>query len=161
MARVLRERRDKVGRIWFARVNPADRFRIVEAGERNGERQEIAGDGTGGTFAAGGAGNPGGGGGGGAGGEILEFDDLAVAGHLADPGTTRYRYRIDRRGGGDGAWHETAAAAVGLGTPPGAARESVAVTVELGTRRGESGWSSATRVLLVRGETTRIVGIER
>jgi hypothetical protein len=29
MVQVLRERRDKVGRHWFARVNPADRFRVV------------------------------------------------------------------------------------------------------------------------------------
>ena len=71
MARILRERRDKVGREWFARVNPLDRFRIMDGGPL-----------------AGGA-NPAGVN------ERLEFDDLAIAGGLVEAGTTRYRYRIE------------------------------------------------------------------
>ncbi len=35
MARILRERRDKIGRAWFEHVNPADRFYVTKGGQGN------------------------------------------------------------------------------------------------------------------------------
>jgi len=128
MAQVLRERRDKVGRHWFARVNPADRFRIGLDGERD---------------------------------EVLEFDDLAVVGKLAETGSTRYRYRL-RQGQEAARWQELAAPAIPLGPPPAVPGGSpVPVTVEIQSRRGSGGWSSTTRVELLRDASTRIMGISR
>lgn len=66
LTRLLIERRDMIGRYWFARVNPLDRFRV----DRHG----------------------------------LAFEDLVIAGRLADAAGTSYRYRaIDADGKATGA----------------------------------------------------------
>jgi hypothetical protein len=155
MAQVLRERRDKVGREWFAKVNPLDRFRISKEGE-------TLGGGASGAVMQ----------------EMLSFDDLAVASRLADAGTTRYRYRIepplDDADESD-KWQETTVAAVPLGLHPSAAEsaaESSAgaatshalrlheVTIE--TRRGEEGFGPPVRIQLERDSgSTRILAIRR
>ena len=158
MARVLRERRDQVGREWFAKVNPLDRFRL----SKEGETLDGGASGTSGALTQ----------------EMLRFDDLAVTGRLADAGTTRYRYRIepplDDADASD-EWQETTVTAVPLGRHPSAvesAAESSAgaatahapvrheVTIE--TRRGEQGFGPGVRIQLERdGGSTRIVAIRR
>ena len=147
MARLLRERRDKVGREWFAKVNPLDRFRILEEGGK------VAGGASGAQSTQ----------------ELLAFDDLAVLGKLADAGTTRYRYRIEPplADAGQSAWQETARPAVplvlgppsteGAATPPEPNQHEV--TIE--TSRGKS-FGPAVRIQIERGGgPTRIVGIRR
>ena len=68
---VLKTRRDKIGRYWFDRVNPLDRFSIDEA-----SGPPLAG--------RGGAEGP----------PVLTFDDLAVTGDLASAEARRYTYRM-------------------------------------------------------------------
>jgi hypothetical protein len=144
MVQVLRERRDKVGREWFAKVNPLDRFRISNEGETVGG-------------GASGAGMH----------EMLRFDDLAVTGKLADAGTTRYRYRIEPPlddAGENDEWQETTTPAVSLGLNAGsaAAHEPGVHEVRIETRRGEEGFGPAVRIQLEHdGGPTRIVAIRR
>ena len=71
---VLKERRDKVGRYWFERVNPLDRFQIDADPDA-----EIADRGSAyGTEAP----------------LQLQFDDLAIRGDLAPADSSSYAYRI-------------------------------------------------------------------
>jgi hypothetical protein len=67
---VLQERRDMIGRYWFARINPLDRFEVT-GGPAPVAAREPAG-----------AERP----------PALVFEDLAVAGGLADAEGRRYRY---------------------------------------------------------------------
>jgi len=67
LERVLRERRDKIGRYWFDEINPLDRFAV---------RSEAVS-----TRGSSGAGT----------GLVLAFDDLAVQTGLAAAGDARYR----------------------------------------------------------------------
>jgi len=71
LVEVLKKRRDKIGRYWYDRVNPLDRFSVEAA-----PSPSIAG--SGGT----------------GGGSTLHFDDLAVTGALAPAGARRYSYRM-------------------------------------------------------------------
>jgi hypothetical protein len=109
--------------------------------------------------------------------EALVFDDLAVAGSLADARTTRYRYRIKpplNDPGEDGGWQETTMRAVPLGLfpaaespPPSRAQGSTVpvptqyeVTIE--TNRGDEDFGPAIRIQLERdGRHTRIIAIRR
>jgi hypothetical protein len=68
---VLRKRRDKIGRYWFDRVNPLDRFSVDAA-----SGPPLAG--------SGGPADP----------PTLTFDDLAVTGDLAPAEARRYTYRM-------------------------------------------------------------------
>lgn len=71
LLRVLRERRDAIGRYWFARINPLDRFRIHEAPVATRRTDTPASQA---AFA-------------------LRFDDLAVTGGLVDATDRRYTAR--------------------------------------------------------------------
>jgi len=66
---VLRKRRDKIGRYWFDKVNPLDRFSIVDASSPRSDRTASV------RYA-------------------LSFDDLAVTGGLYDSQTRTYRYQM-------------------------------------------------------------------
>lgn len=68
------ERRDEIGRYWFSRVNPLDRFRIEPAPETAPEAVPEAFD--------------------------VWFEDLAVVSGLEDPAGRRYAYEIVCPGGG-------------------------------------------------------------
>jgi hypothetical protein len=64
---VLRERRDKIGRYWFNRVNPLDRFGVQEGTAEAGRSSTT---------------------------DTLHFDDLAVAGGLETASARRYTYQM-------------------------------------------------------------------
>ncbi len=72
---VLSKRRDKIGRYWFSRINPLDRFAVEKA-----PSSPTAGDGSGGKQASD---VP-----------ILHFDDLAVTGGLETAESRRYTYQM-------------------------------------------------------------------
>ena len=76
---VLRARRDKIGRYWFDRINPLDRFSVESASLSVAERK-------GGT-AAGGDGAP-------ADRSVLRFDDLAVTSGLEPSEGRRYTVQL-------------------------------------------------------------------
>jgi hypothetical protein len=137
-------------------VNPLDRFRILEEGEK------IAGGTNGGIMMH----------------ETLVFDDLAVAGKLAEAQTTRYRYRIEPPLDGAGEndeWQETTKSGVPLGlyapaaeskadstAGSAAAREPRVHQVTIETSRDKEGFGPAVRIQLERdGGPTLIVAIRR
>jgi hypothetical protein len=68
---VLRERRDKIGRYWFARVNPLDRFSVASPSTASRTSDP-------------GASQP----------AVLRFDDLAVTTGLDSAGARRYRVQV-------------------------------------------------------------------
>jgi hypothetical protein len=76
---VLQQRRDKIGRYWFDKINPLDRF-VVEAAPKNEGTQSDPDD----LFA-------------------LHFDDLAVTGGLEPASARRYRYQLHLDGAAVGA----------------------------------------------------------
>jgi hypothetical protein len=75
---ILTARRDKIGRYWFDRINPLDRFRLTAP-----PAEEVAS-----TASGGGVGSA----------WILRFDDLAVAGGLASADSSSYQYAIRHNG---------------------------------------------------------------
>ena len=70
---VLRKRRDKVGRYWFARINPLDRFTVEMPSESS-----VAQGSSGGAAAP----------------PMLHFDDLSVTSGLAPAEARRYTYQM-------------------------------------------------------------------
>jgi len=151
---ILKARRDKVGRYWFRRINPIDRFTIrpetpsppataTEAVDREG------------------------------GGPILEFDDLSVAYDLVSARSSAYEYEI--RHDGDilvEARTEESAIPLRVGTTPlpavldrAGAEEAHArvVQIEIRTQRQDGHVSRPTVVYVVvpsKG-SARVVGLER
>jgi hypothetical protein len=79
---VLKKRRDRTSRYWFAKVNPLDRFRV--AGERAAQRPLRAGTGGGSNAPAAPL--------------ELRFDDLMVEAGLAPAGEARYAYVLHHEG---------------------------------------------------------------
>lgn len=75
---VLKKRRDRVGRYWFARINPLDRFRIETV---EGREIAVRGSTSGGPPR-----------------RVLRFDDLAVTSNLASADSTSYVYSIYHSG---------------------------------------------------------------
>lgn len=75
LLQILRERRDKVGRYWFSRINPLDRFRLGEKALRSTLHSEQSGQAL-----------------------HITFDDLAVGSGLESAQRTTYRYRITHGG---------------------------------------------------------------
>lgn len=70
---VLRQRRDKIGRYWFDRINPLDRFSVTR-----GAPPAVAGRGDGSPSAL----------------FVLQFDDLSVVGGLETDKARNYTYRM-------------------------------------------------------------------
>lgn len=156
LLRVLKERRDKVGRYWFARVNPIDKFRV-----ERGASADMASRQSGRAVGA----EPG---------HVLYFEDLAVAGGLADAAISAYRYSI---------YHDkTLLQQEQMASEPvlplringealsrvldrrGADRSTERVVrVDIQTRRGDESYSPTTRVyvFLPADAPARIVGLER
>ena len=85
LLKILKERRDKTGRYWFARMAPLDRFRVeARSGERARRSVSDSGSGpadspTGNRFE-------------------LHFNDLATIGNLTTEDSTRYRFRLIHEG---------------------------------------------------------------
>jgi hypothetical protein len=128
MVRTLAERRDRVGRYWFERVNPLDEFEVVGMPSAAAKPD------------------------GGAGGPALSFADLAVRHGYVAP--RRYQVRIRVPHGGELAAFETDGTSVPLdeavraiGTPAKDAVEDRLIELELRSRT-EDGWSPATKVSL-------------
>jgi len=152
---VLKKRRDMVGRYWFSRMNPLDRFQVEGAAT-----PEIA--------SAQAANQP-------AARRLLVFDDLAVTGNLESSETTRYAYTI-RRDGQLLNEHAAAQPSIPLetseGTPlAGYLRErghttddERVIAVEIRTRRADDAPSKPVRVYVhypADGASPRVAGIER
>ncbi len=157
---VLRKRRDKVGRYWFDRINPLDRFSVEREGSPVAEGH---GGSSGGSSPA-----P-------ADRLVLHFDDLAVTGDLEPAGERRYTVQAHLDGEPLGAQRTVEASRVSLtvdGTPlrtvldeRGRNGEHQRV-VRLDLRTRQNGETSApTRVYLYLPdgdqEAGRVVGIER
>ncbi len=124
----LKARRDKIGRYWFGRVNPLDRFRVGTV-----EEAVIAASGSAPEAAET---------------HALRFDDLAVTGGLEPPGAARYEYALYHNGKRltEGATRETALPlTLPGGEAPGAYLDRVgaeapqerALRVRLRTRRAD------------------------
>ena len=153
---VLKKRRDRTGRYWFAKVNPLDRFRVAE--ERAAQRPLRAG--TGGESNAPAAPLE------------LRFDDLMVEAGLAPAGEARYAYVLHHEGAqlARGVADEPAVPLAAEGEAPtlrerlaGRSGEGRVVRVTLRTRRAEGEESRAVRawVHFPEGETPRIAGTWR
>ncbi len=152
---VLKKRRDKVGRYWFARINPLDRFRIMQY-----QTPEIASAGT--------ADQP----------EIrqsLVFDDLAVTGELESAEASNYVYSITHEGR---TWtrQTTGKPSIALRAPAGAPiapyldqngfedDDERVVRVQIRTQRGDDAPGKYIRVYVhypADGAPPRLAGIER
>lgn len=152
---VLAERRDMVGRYWFARINPLDRFRMVRPADA-----EVA--------SAAGATHP-------VTAPVLAFDDLAVTGQLALDGTSSYVYTIHHAGRDVVHRAVAEASSIELVTADGEpltryldqhganTPHDRVVHVAIQTRRDESSLSKPVRVYvhLPSNGDPRVVGIER
>jgi hypothetical protein len=147
---VLKARRDKVGRYWFDRINPLDRFRVADAYGAGAERS-----------------------GAGAGGLQLCFDDLAVTGNLEPAEARRYTYRmvVDDEPVGEQQTVERsrlpmAVAGTALGTwldqRNRTTEDERVVRIDLRTRQANE-VSSVTRVYVhvPNDDRARVVGLER
>jgi hypothetical protein len=157
MKRLLIIRRNAIGRHWFDRVNPLDRFRLLDESGQTApapSRSVTAGQ--------------------------LEFEDLAVTGQLSPATGSLYRYRIRQRqedGAArrsdwretDGCWGAISQAELRSGVrrlPLDGVRGDdgppLLVEVEIQTRRPDrDDWSRSTIVELARGRTIAITGIRR
>ncbi|MDX1532027.1 MAG: hypothetical protein R3362_10925, partial [Rhodothermales bacterium] len=168
LVQTLISRRDQIGRYWFGRINPLDRFVLVGPGERPvRERTRLVGAEPA-PVAASNGGETGGEAGGAPDGWALHFDDLAVWGGLEDAVASRYTYIVyhgdDRLAGP----HVVDEAAVPLPALPEAALRSTdpddrVLRVELRTLREGRSASKRTGVYVhVPAEgRPRLVGIER
>jgi hypothetical protein len=147
---VLKKRRDKVGRYWFDRINPLDRFSVTDSSMAVVER--------GGATPVG---------------SPLQFDDLAVTGDLAVAEARRYTYRFFLDGEALGPVRSVDSSRVPLGIDGRAlgtvldARDRTApddrvVRVDLRTVQGDE-TSSVTQVYVVvpMGAPARVVGVHR
>jgi hypothetical protein len=157
---ILRERRDKIGRYWFDRINPLDRFSIETeespsvadgssgaSGERSGEAVDRS---------------------------LLHFDDLAVTGGLETAEGRRYTvqmYLDDDPLGASRTVEDSQVALTVDGTPlrtvlddrGRTGRHQRVVRVDLRTRQ-DGDTSSPTRVYVhvpAEREAVRVVGLER
>ena len=153
---VLQRRRDKIGRHWFDKVNPLDRFSVTSPTEAPVAEKGSAG--SGGTVA---------------GPSVLQFEDLAVTGDLEPAAARRYTYRMHLNGNPIGASRtteetqlpltveDTALGAVLDERGRSAPKERV-VRIDLRTWQDETG-SDPTRVYVhVPSEgPPRVVGLER
>lgn len=152
---VLKQRRDKIGRYWFARINPLDRFRIEPS-----ETPEIAASGSSDSPAPT---------------RTLTFDDLAVTGGVESAADASYVYTI-RHDGAVGVDRQTTdAASIPLTTAAGTpierhfdqqgvnADEDRVVQITIRTRRGDSALSKPVHVYLhyPADGAPRVAGIER
>jgi hypothetical protein len=152
---VLKQRRDKVGRYWFARINPLDRFRIMEyqtpeiASAQSADRPQIR--------------------------QSLIFDDLAVKGDLESAEASRYVYSVAHEGR---TWtrQTTPKPSIALRAPSGGsvaqhlnqngfeADDERVIRIQIRTRRGDDALSKFVRVYVhypADGAPPRIAGIER
>jgi hypothetical protein len=147
---VLRKRRDKIGRYWFDKVNPLDRF-SVEAAPPVAEEGSSAAPGV----------------------PTLHFDDLSVTGDLEPAGARRYTYRMHLDGEALGAEHTTASSRLPL-TVDGTALASVldgrgrsgghdrVVRVDLRTvQDGDESPRTQVYVHVPSDGTPRVVGLQR
>jgi hypothetical protein len=147
---VLRKRRDKIGRYWFDRVNPLDRFSVDAA-----SGPPLAG--------SGGPADP----------PTLTFDDLAVTGGLAAAEARRYTYRMFVDDEALGPADTTAQPRVPLSVEGTSLRELLAtrgrtgphqrvVRVDLRTRHeGEESPRTQVYVYVPPGAPARVVGLQR
>jgi len=153
---VLQRRRDKIGRYWFDKVNPLDRFSVAMPSEAPVAEERSAGS-------AGVADGP----------SVLEFEDLAVTGDLESAAARRYTYRMHLDGDPIGTTRTTEETQLPLtveDTALGAvldergrsAPEERVVRIDLRTRQDETG-SDPTRVYVhvPSEEPPRVVGLER
>jgi hypothetical protein len=150
LVEVLKKRRDKIGRYWYDRVNPLDRFSVEAA-----PSPSIAG--SGGT----------------GGGSTLHFDDLAVTGALAPAGARRYSYRMMLDDAPLGPPDTTARSRVPLsvdGTPLRTVLDTRGrtdphdrvVRVDLRTHQdGEASSPTQVYVYVPEGNPARVVGLRR
>lgn len=147
---VLRKRRDEVGRYWFDRINPLDRFRVAK---ESGGVAGSSGPDPGATQ--------------------LHFDDLAVAGTLEPASARRYTYRMfldDEPVGDKQTVDESRLPLAVNGTPLGTLlnqrdrtdRGERVVRIDLRTRQANEA-TSVTRVYIhvPRNDRIRVVGLER
>jgi len=147
---VLQKRRDKIGRYWFDKVNPLDRFSVTEPSPVAAERSSPSS-------------SP----------PILQFEDLSVVGDLEPAGTRSYSYRMfldDELVGAVQTTEETQLPLTVNGTPLGAvlndrgrsAPDQRVVRIDLRTWQEESA-SDPTRVYVhvPSSGTPRVVGLER
>jgi hypothetical protein len=165
LTRMLAERRDRIGRTWFSRVNPIDEFEVVqmpsaasaESGPAPGVPSTSAPDVVPGSAKAGGP----------AGGPELRFADLAVLYGFEPPRS----YRVAVRDGRGHSWgtFETDAPAFTLaefvkrlGSPSADAVDARLLQFEIRSRRG-NGWSPRTTVILYLepAGTLRVAAVER
>jgi hypothetical protein len=147
---VLRKRRDKLGRYWFARVNPLDHFSVDAA-----SGPPLAG--------SGGLADP----------PTLTFDDLAVTGGLAAAEARRYSYRMFVDDEALGPAETAAQPRVPLsveGTPlrdllntrGRTGRHQRVVRVDLRTRHdGDESPRTQVYVYVPTGDPARVVGLRR
>ena len=147
---VLEARRDKIGRYWFDRINPLDRFSVVAPSA------VVAGQGRATPVGA-----------------QLRFDDLAVTGGLAAGETRRYTYQFVLDGEALGAVRSVDSSRVPLGVDGRAlgtildargrtSPDDRVVRVDLRTVQGDE-TSSVTQVYVVvpTGAPARVVGVGR
>ena len=147
---VLQARRDKIGRYWFDRINPLDRFSVVAPSA------VVAGQGRATPVGA-----------------QLRFDDLAVTGGLAAGETRRYTYQFVLDGEALGAVRSVDSSRVPLGVDGRAlgtildargrtSPDDRVVRVDLRTVQGDE-TSAATQVYVVvpTGAPARVVGVGR
>ena len=145
---VLRKRRDEIGRYWYGRVNPLDRFVVEQDPTQTGTSAGESG-------------------------QTLHFDDLAVTGGLETAAARRYTYRLyldgEPLGPETGAGTSRVPLAVdgrALGTVLGergrTGEHDRVVRVDLRTHQA-GGVSSETQVYVYVPETgsARVVGVRR
>lgn len=150
---VLKQRRDKIGEYWFARMNPLDRFRITPGQPPATVAAEAS------------TGPP----------HVLAFDDLAVTGDLESADRSHYVYSVHHEGQ-QLTQQTTEQPSIPLSGPHGASMteylndrgfdtdEERVVRIQIRTQRAEAAPSKYVRVYVhfpADGGSPRVAGIER
>ena len=149
---VLRQRRDKIGRYWFDKVNPLDRFAVEPVPENEGA--EASPDD---ALAS----------------PVLHFDDLSVTGGLEPASARRYRYQLHLDGSAMGASRAVEASRIPLavnGVPLATALDERGrsgphervVRLDLQTvQNGDASSETQVYVYVPTDGAARVVGIQR